>query len=96
MPRRTSLPLIVTAVLLAGVTSLAAAEVARTPSGHPDLSGNYNIAMLTPLQRPTQFGDNLYLTPEQAEAIEEKERKRSANPDNEGGGKDRGSHLGPK
>ena len=28
----------------------------------PDLSGNYNVATLTPLQRPEIFGDNLYLS----------------------------------
>lgn len=27
----------------------------------PDLSGNYNVATLTPLQRPEIFGDNLYM-----------------------------------
>ena len=27
----------------------------------PDLSGNYNVATLTPLERPEFFGDNLYL-----------------------------------
>ncbi len=68
-----------------------AAEVPRTPSGRPDLSGNYDVAMLTPLQRPERFGDNLYLTSAEAEAIEEAERLRSLNPANEGGGADRGA-----
>ncbi|MGE0621384.1 MAG: hypothetical protein AB7I04_17410 [Pseudomonadales bacterium] len=35
----------------------------------PDLSGTYDIATLTPLQRPPEFGDNLFLTPEEAERI---------------------------
>ncbi|HIG42473.1 MAG: hypothetical protein ABGY96_18645 [bacterium] len=35
----------------------------------PDLSGNYNVATLTPLERPKMFGDNLYLTKEAAEKI---------------------------
>ncbi len=35
----------------------------------PDFTGNYNVATLTPFQRPAEFGDNLYLTPEEAEKI---------------------------
>lgn len=84
----------VPAFLLAMVVlsaSMASAEIPRTASGHPDLSGNYDIAMLTPLQRPASFGDNLFLTPEEAAEIEERERQRSANPANEGGGADRGA-----
>jgi hypothetical protein len=38
-------------------------------ASHPDLSGTYDIATLTPLQRPPEFGDNLYLSPEEAERI---------------------------
>ncbi len=34
-----------------------------------DLSGTYDVGTLTPLQRPEAFGDNLYLTPEQAETM---------------------------
>jgi len=36
---------------------------------HPDLSGTYNTATLTPLQRPRAFGDNLYLTQAEAEKL---------------------------
>jgi len=36
---------------------------------HPDLSGTYNIATLTPLQRPKAFGNNLLLTKEQADKM---------------------------
>lgn len=64
---------------------------ARTKKGYigkyPDLSGTYNIATLTPLQRPKAFGDNLLLTEEQAEkmiAAEEAlqvEGAQSSNPD---------------
>jgi hypothetical protein len=62
------------------VTSVAAPvtatdEIPRRPDGRPDLSGTYDIATLTPLERPREFGDNLYLTPEQARAIEEEQRE---------------------
>ncbi len=51
-------------------------DVLRTASGHPDFSGTYDAATLTPLQRPEEFGENLELTPEQANAITETERLR--------------------
>lgn len=35
----------------------------------PDLSGTYDTATLTPLQRPEMYGDKLYLSPEEAERI---------------------------
>ena len=49
-------------------------NVPRRPDGKPDISGTYDIATLTPLQRPSRFGDNLYLTPEQAAEIEAEEQ----------------------
>ncbi len=42
-------------------------ELPRTADGKPDLSGTYDIATITPLQRPEMFGNTLYMTPEQAE-----------------------------
>ncbi len=44
--------------------------VPRTASGRPDLTGSYNAATVTPLQRPERFGDNLYLSKEEAERVE--------------------------
>ena len=40
-----------------------------TPSFAADLSGTYDVGTLTPLQRPAAFGDNLYLTEQQAKAM---------------------------
>ncbi|HVS66392.1 MAG TPA: hypothetical protein VMT85_23135 [Thermoanaerobaculia bacterium] len=79
MKRRPGLitpPLVV--LILGALASPSAAEegdVPRMPNGKPDLSGTYDIATLTPLQRPAHFGDNLYLTREQALAIEQEERE---------------------
>ena len=42
------------------------ADIPRTLSGHPYLSGNFNTGTLTPLQRPKAFGNNLYMTREKA------------------------------
>ena len=47
------------------------ADIKRTASGHPDLTGTYNVATLTPLQRPKRYGDKLTTTPEEAQAIAE-------------------------
>ncbi len=50
-------------------------DIPRTASGRPDLSGTYDIATLTPLERPREYSDSLYLTEEQAREIEEKQRE---------------------
>jgi hypothetical protein len=49
----------------------AAGDIPRTASGRPDLSGTYDVATLTPLSRPAQYGDKLTLTDEEAEQIAE-------------------------
>ena len=49
--------------------SLLIADLPRTASGHPDLSGMYDIATLTPLTRPSGLGDRLSLTGAEAMAL---------------------------
>lgn len=44
----------------------------------PDLTGTYNVATLTPLQRPKIFGNNLYLSAEEAEKIRTDDLERKA------------------
>ncbi|MCR9259593.1 MAG: hypothetical protein NXH95_07705 [Pseudomonadaceae bacterium] len=56
----------------------AADGIPRTSSGLPDLSGTYDSATLTPLVRPQEYGDNLYLTPEEAEQLSAAEEKAMA------------------
>ena len=41
----------------------------RNADGHPDLNGVWDYATATPLQRPSEFGDSLFLTAEEAEAL---------------------------
>ncbi len=73
MQRRALLTLAVSAVFVvtAAPTVFAQSDgdLPRRPDGHPDLSGTYDIATLTPLQRPTEFGDKLVLTEEEAAAF---------------------------
>ena len=49
----------------------------RTSDGHPDLSGVYDVATITPLDRPAEFGNRLVLTAEEAAAMEEYEQRRN-------------------
>jgi hypothetical protein len=49
-------------------------SIPRTASGHPDLTGNYDAATLTPLERPAEFGDKAFLTPEEARVVADRER----------------------
>ena len=56
-------------VLAATLAASAAADIPRTESGKPDLSGYYDGGSLTPLERPQELGDKLFLTPEEAAAL---------------------------
>jgi hypothetical protein len=81
------------ALLLVALPALAAEGdgIKRMPNGKPDLSGVYDAGTVTPVDRPPQYGDNLYLTTEQAEAMEEERERlwRSIEEDRKGGGADR-------
>ena len=46
-----------------------AREIPRAASGRPDLSGTYDVATLTPLERPAEYGDRLVLTAEEAATL---------------------------
>ena len=72
-------PLLTVAALLLNTPLWAGErEVPRTQNGKPDLSGTYDIATLTPVQRPEEFGESLYMTPEQAEKIVKMRAERMA------------------
>ena len=64
--------LLITSLILIALPALAAEDaVKRTASGKPDLSGTYDAGTVTPVDRPSQFGDNLYLSPEEVKALED-------------------------
>jgi hypothetical protein len=67
-----------TALPLAGQVANTAAPSAlpRTPDGHPDLQGTYDLATMTPLERWP--GHPHFLTKEQAEALQRVEAERRA------------------
>ena len=45
------------------------ADIPRTPGGKPDLSGFFDTATLTPLQRSEELGDKSFITQEEAAKI---------------------------
>jgi hypothetical protein len=68
-------------------TSLVAQskDTPRTPWGHPDLQGLWNVATMTPLERPDNVGGKLTLTDAEAKTIEQAaaaRRERAARPSN--------------
>lgn len=60
---------------LAALAVCALPQAAHAKKQHPDLTGIYDIATLTPLRRPEKYGDKLYLSDEEAKAIEEAEAR---------------------
>ena len=67
------------AVPVAGQARAAGAPsvgVARTPDGHPDLQGVYDVATITPVERPQRVS-GLLLTDEAAARLERAERART-------------------
>lgn len=76
--RRIAALLSISFLLVQSIPGVSAKELSRTASGKPDLSGTYDGATLTPLTRPKEFGDNLYLTKEQANELAAAEQQRIA------------------
>ena len=78
--------LAVVCLLLAPLGIAQNGDIPRTPSGHPDLSGTYDVSTLTPFQRPTDLADKQYLTNDEAAVIAATElarnndRQRSSDP----------------
>ena len=69
--------LTVACLAVAPVAAAQSGHIPRTPSGHPDLSGTYDVSTLTPMQRPTELGEKKFLTDEEAAEIADRERTRN-------------------
>jgi hypothetical protein len=53
-------------------------DIPRTSSGRPDLSGTYDVSTLTPMERPEDLGEKMFLTDEEAAEIAAAEQERMA------------------
>ena len=69
--------LAVVCLVLAPVAAAQNGDIPRTPSGHPDLSGTYDVSTRTPMQRPTEYGARKFLTDEEAAEIAAQELQRN-------------------
>ena len=58
------------------ISTEAARPLPRTPDGRPDLQGIYDVATLTPIERPNNANGRLSLTDREAAAIEGTETRR--------------------
>ena len=56
-------------LLAAPVAAAGDDDIRRTASGRPDLTGNYDVANLTPFERDPRLGDKQFMTAEEAERI---------------------------
>jgi hypothetical protein len=56
-------------LVLFGAQALAETGIRRDAFGQPDLSGFYDAGTLTPVNRPREFGDQQFMTVEQATTI---------------------------
>ena len=72
---------------LAGLLGLGMLAFSSVAFAAVDLSGTYDVATLTPLERPKAYGKNLYLSVEDAEkmraadAAAKADRNEASNPD---------------
>ena len=74
IPRSASAALVLaTAIVATAAAAVAAAEsnIPRMPGGEPDLSGTYTINTLTPFGRHPKYGNDPYMSAEEARRIEE-------------------------
>ncbi len=58
-------------------TQEASSGIPMTPDGHPDLTGIYDVATMTPVDRPTEYGDRPFLTDEEVAAMVHYEEQRN-------------------
>ena len=49
----------------------ASARIPRLPDGHPDLQGTYDLATMTPVERPAQYGNRAAIPLEDARRLEQ-------------------------
>ena len=75
--------LIIVLIAVALPSSGRTEEIPRTSWGHPDLRGTWDRRSITPFERPAQFGNKEFLTPEEVAEFEARRRQLDSRRDNE-------------
>ncbi len=58
-------------------TPAASSSIPRTQDGHPDLTGLYDVATMTPVDRPAEYDGRPFLTDEEVAAMVQYEEQRN-------------------
>jgi len=58
-------------------TQATSSAIPRTSDGHPDLTGVYDVATMTPVDRPAEYDGRLFLTDEEVAAMVRYEEQRN-------------------
>ena len=58
-------------------TQATSSAIPRTSDGHPDLTGVYDVATMTPVDRPAEYDGRLFLTDEEVAAMVQYEEQRN-------------------
>src|SRR5262245_31271785 len=77
MSRFLALLLVVPMLIEAQSPSTKRWTVPRTPDNQPDLQGVWTNATLTPFERPREFADKAFFTPQEAAQFEKQARERN-------------------
>ena len=62
---------------VAAQTQEASSAIPRTQDGHPDLTGLYDVATMTPVERPAEYDGRPFLTDEEVAAMVQYEEQRN-------------------
>ena len=65
-----SIVLLAPGIVSAQSATSDAGQTMRTPDGQPDISGIFTFRTLTPLERPTRLGDQVFFTEEEVDDLE--------------------------
>ena len=65
-------------LMIVPVAAAQNSDIPRTTNGRPDLSGTYDVSTLTPMERPTEVGEKMELTDEEAAELAERTRQAMA------------------
>ena len=62
--------------VVAMTTTTIMADIPRTADGKPDLSGFFDVATITPMERPEKLGEKMSISPEEARKMERERAER--------------------